>query len=157
MTLLREIVDDALADFERVAELARSPCAASTIEVQIADPPHRQPASLPTGKMAVYAFFHDGQALKVGKAGAKSAARYTSQHYNPNSAMSTLARSILTNPAKLGVAALDDAAVGGWIRENTARVNLLIPASLGLPILSLLETFLHVRWKPRFEGPSVAE
>lgn len=157
MTALREIVDEALADFERVAALARSRCAAAEIEVQIANPPHRQPSNLPVGKMAVYAFFHDDQALKVGKAGAKSTARYTSQHYNPNSAMSTLARSILTNPAKLGLAALDDAAVGGWIRENTARVNLLIPASLGLPILSLLETFLHVRWKPLFEGRSVAD
>ncbi|AMK18275.1 MULTISPECIES: ParB/RepB/Spo0J family partition protein [Sphingobium] len=71
---------------------------------------------------------------------------------HPNSAMSTLARSILTNPAKLGLTSLDDAAIGGWIRDNTARVNLLIPAPLGLPILSLLESFLHVRWKPLFEG-----
>jgi len=157
MVGLREIVEHALSDFERVAELARSPCAAAVIEVQVADPPHRQPSGLPIGKMAVYAFFHDGQALKVGKAGAKSAARYTSQHYNPNSAMSTLARSILTNPAKLGLTSLDDAAVGGWIRDNTARVNLLIPTSLGLPILSLLESFLHVRWKPLFEGRAVTD
>lgn len=157
MIELREIVEGALSDFERVAELARSSCAAALIEVEIADPPHRQPSSLPTGKMAVYAFFHGGQALKVGMAGAKSAARYTSQHYNPNSAMSTLARSILTNPAKLGLTSLDDAAIGGWIRDNTARVNLLIPASLGLPILSLLESFLHVRWKPLFEGRAATD
>lgn len=152
MVDLREIVEGALRDFEHVAELARSPCAAAMIEVEIADPPHRQPSRLPIGKMAVYAFFHGRQALKVGKAGAKSAARYTSQHYNPNSAMSTLARSILTNPAKLGLTSLDDAAIGGWIRDNTARVNLLITAPLGLPILSLLESFLHVRWNPLFEG-----
>lgn len=157
MTSLAEIVGSALADFERVAAFARAPCAASTIEVQIADPPHRQPSSLPAGKTAVYAFFHDGQALKVGKAGAKSAARYTSQHYNPNSAMSTLARSILMNPAKLGLASLGDVAIGDWIRENTARVNLLVPASSGMPILSLLEAFLHVRWKPLFEGRNVTD
>ena len=151
------MVGQTLSDFERVADLAHSTCAVSGIEIQIVGPPHRQPSSLPNGRMAIYAFFHKGQVLKIGKAGPNSAARYTSQHYNPNSAKSTLARSILTNPTKLGLTFLEDATVGGGIRENTARVNLLIPTSLGLPILSLLEAFLHLRWTPLFEGRSISD
>ena len=102
--------------------------------------------------MAVYAFFLNGQALKVGKVGPKRAARYTSQHYNSASAKSTLARSILNNPGKMGAAELNPANVGSWIKHNTDRVNLLLPVTAGAPALSLLEAFLHVRWKPTFEG-----
>ena len=84
--------------------------------------------------------------------GLNSGARYTSQHYNPKSAGSNLARSILLNPERAEATGVDASTVGPWIKENTDRVNLLAPASFGLPMLSLLEAFLHVRWKPIFEG-----
>lgn len=56
--------------------------------------PH-QPKSLPSHKMAIYTFWYEGKFLKIGKAGPNSNARFLSQHYNPRSAQSTLAASIL--------------------------------------------------------------
>lgn len=153
MDALHQLVAAALEDFRKVAALAGAEFIAGSIAVEIAPKPHKAPATLPAGKMAVYAFFLDGQALKVGKVGPKSAARYTSQHYNPASAQSTLAHSILMNAEKVaGAAGVNASSVGAWIRTRTDRVNLLAPASLGMPMLSLLESFLHVRWKPLFEG-----
>jgi hypothetical protein len=90
----------------------------------------------------------------VGKVGPNSNARYTSQHYLPNSARSNLARSILLKPAKIGAVGVASLSIGDWIKQHVDRVNLLAPASLGDPMLSLLESFLHVRWKPLFEGKS---
>ena len=110
MPSLQEVVSEAIKDFQQVAALARTEFLADKITIEIAPKPHKAPTVLPAGRMAVYAFFLNGQALKVGKAGPKSSARYTSQHYNPASAMSTLARSILTNPAKVGISRIDPAA-----------------------------------------------
>jgi hypothetical protein len=149
MHILDELVATALGDFRQVAKLADAEFIADSITVEIMAKPHKAPTKLPSGKMAVYAFFLNGQALKVGT---KSVARYTSQHYNPESAKSTLAQSILKNAAKIGAAHLDPVSVGNWIRTHTDRVNLLAPTSLGLLMLSFLESFLHVRWKPIFEG-----
>lgn len=147
----KERVTEALSAFEKVAALAGASCLAGTVEVEYLPRPHK-PGGQPSGKMAVYAFFHNGQALKVGKVGLNSDARFRSQHYNPQSSMSNLARSILANPERIGVAGIDSLNIGAWIRQNTDRVNLLLPASIGMPMLSLLESFLHVRWMPMFEG-----
>ena len=149
---IEKLVSDALGDFRKVAALADAEFIADSITVDILPKPHKSPRNLPTGMMAVYAFFLNGQTLKVGKVGPNSGPRYTSQHYNPESAKSNLARSILLNPARARVENVDSSNIGDWIRRNTDRVNLLTPATLGKPMLSLLESFLHVRWKPMFEG-----
>jgi hypothetical protein len=152
MVDIRALIDEALADFQQVGILAGAEIAADKITIEIRGKPHRAPTSLPIGRMAVYAFFLDGKALKIGKAGRKTSARYTSQHYNPASAKSTLARSILANPNKVHATGVDAQSAGDWIKRHTDRANLLVPASFGLPLLSLLEAFLHVRWNPMFEG-----
>ena len=157
MNTFSDLVSEALSDFSKAVALAQAEFSPDSVTVEITSKPHVAPKILPRGKMAVYAFFLNGQALKVGKVGPKSNARYTSQHYNPTSARSTLAQSILTNAVRVEAAGIDAGAVGDWIRKNTDRVNLLLPASVGLPILSLLESFLHVRWKPLFEGRSETE
>ena len=54
-----------------------------------------QPKTLPLQMMAIYTFCYNGEFLKIGKAGPNSNARFLSQHYNPRSARSTLAASIL--------------------------------------------------------------
>ncbi len=157
MNTLNELVSEAIRDFRKVATLAHAEFPADGFTVEIAAKPHKAPTTLPTDKIAVYAFFLNGQALKVGKVGPKSVARYTSQHYNPASARSTLAQSILTNATRVKAVGIDPGSVGSWIRKHTDRVNLLLPATFGLPILSLLESFLHVRWKPLFEGRSESD
>jgi hypothetical protein len=154
MNTLNDLVSEAISDFGNVAALARAPFTTDAIYVEIIPKPHKAPTTLPIGQMAVYAFFLNGQALKVGKVGPNSAARYTSQHYNSASAKSCLAKSILANAPKVGGVDVDAASVGDWIKTNTDRVNLLLSTTLGLPVLSLLESFLHVRWKPLFEGRS---
>jgi hypothetical protein len=94
--------------------------------------------------------------LKIGIAGPNSSPRSLSQHYDPNSAGSNLAKSILAYPSKIGIAQLHTNFVGSWIKEHTERINILLPDSLGQPILSMLESFLHARWKPVYEGRQVA-
>ncbi len=144
---INKLASEALAEFRKLTASAIP----DGITIEIWPRPHK-PKGLPTGRMAVYAFFLNGQALKVGKAGANSDARYRSQHYNPNSAGSTLARSILNNPAKAGATGVNELNIGDWIKQHTDRVNFLLPASLGKHRVSLLETFLHDRWTPVFEG-----
>ncbi len=146
-------IEHAVADFLAVAELARDPIARSGINVECFEAPHRQPSSLPAGMMAVYAFWHEGSGewLKIGKAGPKSGPRYVSHHYHL-SAPSTLARSLAADPEMRGVPGFDPADPGDWIRRETCRANLLLPASRAPELLSLLEAFLHLRLRPRYEG-----
>lgn len=102
--------------------------------------------------MAVYGFWGDGRWLKIGKVGPNSNARYTSQHYIAGSALSTLAGSLAKDTAMNGVVGFDPRAPGVWIRASTHRVNILLPATRERALLSLLEAFLHLRLRPRYEG-----
>jgi len=151
MDSIQQCVAEALDDFRKVATVANAELIVDSIVTEFLPKPHK-PGGLPIGKMAVYAFFLDGRALKVGKVGANSDARFRSHHYSPKRAPSNLARSILVNPAKIGAAGVNEFNIGDWIKRHTDRVNLFMPASLGDPMLSLLESFLHARWKPVFEG-----
>jgi hypothetical protein len=142
----------AIDDFRTVARLAGVELPNDAIRLENLSAPHVPPTKLPLGKMAVYVFSNGPDVLKVGKVGAKSQARYTSQHYNPGSALSTLAASILADRERLGLDNVDEANVGRWIRENIHRVNFLMDERFGVPVLTLLETFLQCRLKPRYEG-----
>jgi hypothetical protein len=86
-----------------------------------------RPSSLPPGEQAVYAFMLDDVCLKVGKAGPKTQARFTSRHYG-QSAPSTLSKSVLRERARLirsiepslhdGVQRLDIGSVGSWLERT---------------------------------------
>ena len=141
-----------IQDFLRVAALAGARLAASEIEAETLQAPHRPPSRLPAGKTAVYVFSYGDTVLKVGKAGPNSGARYTSQHYNAASAPSTLAASLLKDGEEIGVSGLTVESAGDWIKSNTLRTNFLIKTECGVPTLSLLEAFLQCKLKPRFEG-----
>jgi len=146
------IADTAIEDFRTVARLAGVELPNGAITIENLAAPHVPPTKLPSGKLAVYVFSKGADVFKVGKVGANSQARYTSQHYNPGSSNSNLAKSILADRERLGLGAIDDAGVGRWIRENVDRVNFLLDERLGVPVLTLLETFLQCRLKPRYEG-----
>ena len=137
--------------FLNVASLAGDSLNASDITIEELKAPH-QPTGLPVGSMAVYVFSLNGKTLKVGKAGSNSDARFRSQHYNPKSAASTLAASILKDPAQVGNPTIDIDSVGRWIRENTDRTNYILKADIGIEILTLLESFLQCLLKPVYEG-----
>jgi hypothetical protein len=156
MKLLNNLVSEALTDFQTVVALAHSDFKSVEIKIEILARPHLAPKSLPIGQAAVYAFIFNDQALKIGMVGPRSQARYTSQHYNPMSSGSNLAKSILESPKMLcdNNNNIDPQSVGDWITKNTDRVNFLFPISTNLLLPKLLEAFLHVQWNPVFEGHS---
>jgi len=151
MTDWKMDMTDALADFCKVAELARVHIELAQLDVEFLAAPHRPPSSLPAGEMAIYGFWSSGQWLKIGMVGPKSQARYTSQHYNAGSAPSTLAGSLAHDQRMAGIADFDATAPGSWIKSSCSRVNVLLPATFSWELLALLEAFLHVRFNPRYE------
>ena len=127
--------------------------------------PHRQPGLLPAGFAAVYVFslsasYGDrcaagaNRALKVGKVGPNSSARFSSQHYLPNSARSNLAKSLLTETVLwpyLGIGDLGEHSVKQWMLENLERDHFFVPATdQGLE--RQLERYIHGHFGPVFEG-----
>jgi hypothetical protein len=86
-----------------------------------------------------------GKVLKVGRAGPNSVARFTSQHYSPGSARSTLAGSIIRYPIRwpwLGITTEDAASIRSWMTANLDRLHI----SIRQPSPELLTTVeLHVR------------
>lgn len=141
-----------LADFKKAAEISHIMISCQDIHVEEQKAPHSPPSLLPEGKMAVYVFFLGEECLKVGKVGPRSHARYVSHHYNPNSSKSNLARSILDDRNELGLSYLDERTIGEWIKKNTDRINFIVDSGLGIHVLTLLESFLQCRLRPRFEG-----
>jgi len=58
-------------DFANVGALAGNEFDLGKVKVEVLNKPHR-PSGLPTGRMAIYCFFLNGQALRVGLAGPNS-------------------------------------------------------------------------------------
>ena len=112
--------------------------------------PH-QPRNLPANMMSVYTFWYGTVCLKIGKAGPNSNARFLSQHYNPGSARSTLAASILNDNRSKELGITNDT-VGVWIKTNCRRIDILLNADLGIFTLELIEAVLHFKSEPIFEG-----
>lgn len=112
--------------------------------------PHN-PQILPNGMMGVYTFWYNGSFLKIGKAGPKSNARFLSQHYNPKSAQSTLAASILADE-NMKNKGITENNVGEWIKHNCRRIDVLLDVRLGIFALELIESALHYKYEPTYEG-----
>ncbi|MGX8797709.1 hypothetical protein ACR6HW_16855 [Fusibacter sp. JL298sf-3] len=89
--------------------------------------------------------------MKIGKAGPSSNARFLSQHYNPKSARSTLAASILADE-KMQNKGINETNVGDWIKKNCRRIDILLDVNLGIFTLELIEAALHYRYEPIYEG-----
>lgn len=141
-------IEEALKDFIQVAKLAHRQLDYNDFEIQYLMAPHKRRASLPSGKIAIYGFYFKDKWLKIGRVGPKSQARFISQHYNPNSSKSNLAKSLMNDPEMSLVIGNDP---GKWIETNCHRVNIFLSEDYGLDLLALLEAFLHVRFKPRYE------
>lgn len=122
-------------------------------KIQIIDQkaPHRS-IKLKENSMAIYMFKYKDTFLKIGKVNSKSSARFTSQHYNPNSARSNLAKSILEDTAFCKKHSINENNIKEWIYENLDRIDILLDVSLGVFVLNLLEASLHYKYKPIYEG-----
>lgn len=150
-------------DFKIAVSALGLSCAEVTVENQLA--PHT-PHKLPRDKCAVYVFSLSsaygslcpagrGRILKVGKAGPNSNARFQYQHYNAGSAQSTLCCMLTEGRILwryLGIVDLCDDAAGEWIKANTDRHNIYLPASSNVPLLDLLERCIRGPVGPVFEG-----
>ena len=147
----RAEIEEALAVFPKVAELAGALISSTDIVPDYLPAPHKHPTFQPAGTMAVYGFWGDGEWLKIGKVGPNSKSRYTTQHYGFN-AKSTVARSLAKDRRIPAFSDFDPIAPGKWMHASTHRINILLPATMGPAVLSLLEAFLQVRLKPRYEG-----
>lgn len=117
-------------------------------EIRCLGKPH-EPEGLPKGKMAIYMFFYKSEALKIGKVGIKSQARFKSDHYNPNSSGSNLAKSII-NDDNFADVSKDNVKL--WIKSNIYRIDIILDPELKIWTLNLFESILHYRYKPRYEG-----
>ena len=121
------------------------------IDIEILERPHRPP-QLPEGKVAVFVFSTETSVLKVSKVGPNSGPRYTSQHYNPNAAISNLAKSLLKDASMKQRYNLREVTVGDWIKRNTDRVNFILDEPFYGRTLDRLKDFLLDRLQPVYEG-----
>jgi len=148
-------MNSAIDDFVQALLLADPKCEMKRQAIIIDDLgcPHK-PKKLQAGKMAVYIFRKDGENaeyLKIGKAGSRSNARFNSQHYGPNRAKNSLAGCLLNDPGMVPYH-LDSNNVGNWIRQNIHRIDILIDQKEGIFVLNFLESFLHCKFRPKYEG-----
>lgn len=111
------------------------------------------PLALPANSAAVYIFKWKDNYLKVGKVNTNSNARYQSQHYNPDSSRSNLAKSLLSDTEFQAL--LGDGNVGEWLKANTTRFNIIIPNNLGKNFVHFAEAFFILKCNPRFENTRV--
>ena len=151
-----------LAGFSEGTRHAGIPMTETDIEHQLLQAPHTPP-DLPRGRCGVYVFSlrldyeREGlgnTVLKVGKVGPKSGPRFKYQHYNPKSADSTLAGSLLRSRVLwpyLGIGAIHERSVKDWLLSNTDRDHFFIPAALNAS-LGALEKYVRGVTGPVFEG-----
>jgi len=141
---------NAIDDFIKALALAGVSLDTANIAIDDLGCPHTQ-KGLPSRKMAIYTFQMNGQFLKIGKAGSNSNARFRSHHYNPSRAKSNLAKSLLCDK-EMAKYNLDNANIEDWIRNNIHRIDILIDKDVDIFVLNFLESFLHCKFKPKYEG-----
>jgi hypothetical protein len=116
--------------------------------------PHKQPSKLPKGYAAIYMFAYGSETtyefLKIGKANAKSSARFVSQHYGFN-AMSTLAKSICGDKDFQNKGIIPDN-VKDWMLTNLHRINIYIKENCGKAATEFIESIMHYAFRPKYEG-----
>jgi hypothetical protein len=110
--------------------------------------PHIRPSPL-KNERGVYLFFQNQVWLRIGQTGYSP--RFTSQHYGTKRAGSTFAADIWANRLEFGFAG-DETQIGTWIMGNFGRANVRISNDPDGFISRLLEAYLHLHLKPRFEG-----
>ena len=140
-----------IEDIEKIAELARISLQEDFLLVNPLSAPHKPPHSLPEGKYAIYMFFWNDKCLKVGRVGKNSQARYTSQHYNPNSSNSNLSKFLLSRKEEFRLTVSEEN-IGQWIKDNCDRIDFLFSSEYGDSFPKLIEVFVQCRLTPIFEG-----
>ncbi len=144
-----------ISDFRDVAERLSLPGWPATLDLELLPAPHT-PGPLPKGCSAVYVFAladpaqsrgNVSRILKVGRVGPRSNARFQFQHYQPNAARSSLAKSLLAYRSLwpwLGIIDLDESTVHAWMLEHLDRANIYVPGE-SRALLPDLEVYVRGR------------
>ncbi len=143
-------MNDAIDGFLSALAIAGVTLDRARISIEDLGCPHA-PKGLPSGKMAIYTFKKGKIYLKIGKAGPNSDARFRSHHYNPYRAKSNLAKSLLDD-GDMEMYNLDEDNIDDWIRQNIRRIDILLDKDAGIFVLNFLESFLHCKFNPKYEG-----
>ena len=157
---MKEQLEQCLGDFFRGWELLepdrgkRAKLCLEELDYRFQYAPHERPQPLRNNQRAIYIFFRGSQWFRIGQT--DYSARFTSQHYGTKRAGSTLAKDVRSHSNELGFNGTDDE-IGGWILLNCGRANLRLPVQEVEPkeseyFAKLLESYLHYRLGPRFEG-----
>ena len=124
------------------------------------------PSILRGNQQGVYVFLMNEQiCFKVGKAGAKSQARWNSHHYNLDATTkSSFAKSFINGKNKIKsyfteiqqneIDNLNSNNIKIWIRLNMSRIEFKISSVESPFVLNFLEAFIMFKLKPIFEGKS---
>ena len=145
---MRKQLEAALYDFKRIPAF----CEAhqwQDIAFEFYEAPHSRPSRLLENQRAVYLFFRKEEWLRIGQTG--QSARFTSQHYGTKRSVSAFAKDIWKNKQKFGFSGAEED-VGTWIMQNCGRANIRLPVGWPKEVSHLLESYLHYRLRPCFEG-----
>ncbi|MCQ2385351.1 MAG: hypothetical protein MJ078_01555 [Clostridia bacterium] len=116
--------------------------------------PHRPPRTLPKGYAAIYVFAYGSDTeytiLKIGKANAKSRARFVSHHYGFH-ARSTLAKSLCRDDTFIALG-VTESNVKVWMQQNLRRINVYLKTDCGKAATELTESVFHYAFRPKYEG-----
>lgn len=146
--ILREI-HNIMGQIEILSIVLGFPISKNDYKIEDLGIPHNMP-KLQKGKCAVYMFFYNDLALKIGKVNEKSNARYSYQHYGFN-AKSTLAKSIVSDKNFLSEH-VNSSNVSEWIKSHTRRIDIIVDVKCGDAAVELIEAIMHYRFRPRYEG-----
>jgi len=122
-----------------------------------------KPTKLEKGQQGVYVFLNERACFKVGKAGARSQARWNSHHYNlDDTTKSSMTKSIIKHRDKLKTAFpvskhneidnLKKDNIKQWIIDNMDRIEFISYFENDKFALNLLEALVQYKLKPIFEG-----
>lgn len=145
---MRKQLKAILRDFKRIPAF----CEAhqwQNIAFEFNEAPHSRPGALLQNQRAVYLFFRGEEWLRIGQTGYSQ--RFTSQHYGTRRAGSTFAKDIWENKQEFDFSGTEES-VGTWIMQNCGRANIRLPIGWPKEVSHLLESYLHYRLRPRFEG-----
>ena len=158
---MKEQLDQCLGDFFEGWKLLepdpgkRSKLCRKKLDYCFQCAPHKRPKTrLRRHQRAIYIFFKDNRWLRIGQTDHDG--RFRNQHYGIAKGNSTLANDIRDNPGEFGFSGSDNE-IPSWILKNCGRANLRLPVQGVEPKVSeyfakLLESYLHYRLNPRFEG-----
>lgn len=137
-----------LTDFRRIPAI-RETAHWQDVEFEFCEAPHSRPRPLVQTQQVVYLFFHRDEWLRVGQTSYSQ--RLTSQHYGTKGANSTFGKDIWNNRQEFGFSGSEQD-VGAWIMKSCGVATVRMPVGWPKEVGRLLESYLHYRLRPRFEG-----